>query len=115
MCATPEKAAWTKPEFRAVRSEDAYNVRVFMPGVAKEGVSVSVEKEVVTIEGVRKDKPVEGWKPIFTELGRADYRLRLELAADADGDRIDAAVVNGVLTLTVPIAEAAKPRTIAIN
>ncbi len=115
VCAAPEKAEWTKPQFRAVRGEDAYTVRVFMPGVSKETVTVSVENDIITVEGTRMDKPAESWKPVFTELGRADYRLRLELAADADGGRVKAAVADGVLILTVPVAEAAKPRNIAVK
>ena len=109
------EATWVKPSYRAEKVDATYRVRIFMPGVTRTGVNVSVEKDVLTIEGIRSDSVDESWKPVFQEIRSDGYRLQLHLNVDIDADKIEATVRDGVLNLVLPIAEAAKPRTITVS
>ena len=112
--ASPAEVKWTKPHYRADKDGNSYKVRVFMPGVAKSGVGVSIEKETLTIEGVRSDAVDESWKPVIEEISRDNYQLKLHLQVDVDVDKIVAKIDDGVLNLTLPIAEAAQPKVVTV-
>ncbi len=117
---TPETRAqrpqrFLKPHYEVQEQKDAYHVRVFMPGVAKDGVKITLEKDRIFVEGSRREWTGASWKPIFREIPDADYRLQLELNVDIDESRIEARTESGVLDLKLPVSEAARPRTIAVE
>ncbi len=104
-----------KPDYRVSRDEHAFTVRVFLPGVGKDAVNLSVDSHVLTIEAERNDPIDASWKPVFEECDRSGYLLQLKLSPEVDGENIKARVENGVLSLVLPVAEAAKPRSIPVN
>ncbi|MCP5535804.1 MAG: Hsp20/alpha crystallin family protein [Akkermansiaceae bacterium] len=107
---------WLRPYYETESLESGdYTLRVWMPGVPKEDVAVALDDDVLTISGHRRERHPDDWKPVFTELPFGDYRLRLNLNIKVDEDRIKARVENGILTLDLPISEAAKPRKITIK
>ena len=107
---------WLRLEYRIKPLENGdYQLVVELPGVSKKEVEVSLEKDVLTIVGRRPTLHDEGWKPLFQEIPRGDFRLAMTLNLKVDGERISAHVENGVLTLKLPIVDAAKPREIAIE
>lgn len=105
----------TTPHYKVTRSEGTYNVSIAMPGVNKQGVELSVDKDILTVSGTRVNRAPESWKRISRESVENDYRLRLRLADDIDAGKAEAKVADGILTLTLPQAEAARPRTIAVQ
>ncbi|GHC05722.1 Hsp20/alpha crystallin family protein [Cerasicoccus arenae] len=111
----PKRAAYLRPHYEIAQNKDAYTVRVYVPGVAKDGVKITVEKDTLAIEAARKTDANENWQARYREIPTADYRLRLDLNVPVDADQISAQTANGVLTITLPVAEAAKPRQIAVN
>lgn len=106
---------YLKPFYEVREEKDAYHVSVFMPGVAKNDVRITLEKDRIFIEGSRRDFAESSWKPVFREIPDADYRLQLELNVDIDEGSIEARTDMGVLDLRLPVAEAARPRTIAVE
>lgn len=116
-CPAPETAAQTlrKPRYFVEASEDAYTIRVELPGVAKNAISIDHDQGVLTIQGQRKATTPESWKPLHRELNDLGYMLRLKLNAPVDEDKLVAQLADGVLSLILPIREAAKPRRIEIN
>jgi HSP20 family protein len=96
-------------------SEDSYEVRVELPGVRKDTVNVNLDKDILTIRAQRKPAAAEGWKTLHRELRELDYALRLKVTAPVDDAALKAKLEDGVLTLTLPVKEAAKPRTIAVQ
>jgi len=89
-------------------------LRLEMPGVAKEGLEVSVEANTLTIEGRRgashpsgdwllRERPVGGYRKVFT------------IDETIDREKIEALLADGMLTVKLHIQEAAKPRRIAIS
>jgi len=103
-----------RPLYEVDASGDGYQISVLMPGVTKEGVSIALHGRNLTIDGERRDRPQESWRPVLTELNWDDYRLRLELNVLVNESAISAQVTDGVLRLTLPKAEEAKPRRIEV-
>ena len=104
-----------RPAYTIDENPDSFSVRVMMPGVNRKGLNVSLEKDSLTITGNRAASLPEGWRALRREIREGDFRLDLRLNVEVDGEKISASLEDGVLTLTVPKAEAIKPRTIPIE
>lgn len=102
------------PTYRSEREEHGYRVEVYLPGVKKSGLQVGVDRGVLTVVGRREMSVPEGWTPIHEELGKPNYRLRLRLSEEIDGERISGNLESGLLVLHLPVREAARPRRIEI-
>ncbi len=85
-----------------------------MPGVGPENVILDVHDNKLTLRGT---VTVEGQKErvLLQEYGVGDYFREFTLGRAIDQSRIEANIRNGVLTLTLPKAEAIKPRKIAVK
>ena len=103
-----------RPYYESEEQSDAYLVRIHMPGVKKEGVSLALNGDELTVTGVKTAVP-EGWRAVRRETAPADYALTLGLNVEIDGAKIAAKVEDGILTLTLPKAEKVKPRQIFIE
>ncbi|CAN5200325.1 hypothetical protein BH23VER1_BH23VER1_20420 [soil metagenome] len=103
------------PVYETRRGDDAYHVEVFLPGVAKDGVEISVDDRILTVTATRKGTVPEGWRPVYQELEKPNYRLKLRRGSDVDDEKVSANVEAGVLELKLPVREAAKPRTIPVS
>ena len=95
-------------------TEDALTVVLEMPGVSKDHVDVSVENGVLTIEGRIDFQKYEGLQPVYGEYNVGPYRRSFRISSQIDQNKITAEMRDGVITLTLPKAEAAKPRRIAV-
>jgi HSP20 family protein len=123
-CQTPETAVAQpaaearparRPRYQIENSPEAHTVRVDLPGVAKDAVTLKLEEGILQIRARRSRMGSETWKPLHRELSDADYELRLKLDERVDEARVTARLEDGVLTLELPVKDAAKPRTIAIQ
>jgi HSP20 family protein len=98
----------------AYRRGDGFVVQVDLPGVAPESIDVTVDRNVVTIRAERARQAVEGDRVVAAERPQGTFTRRLQLGRALDASRVEASYEHGVLTLTVPVAEEAKPRRIEI-
>ena len=120
-CCTPSQPARTaeapavKPRFSVASDKENYAVQVELPGVAKEGVNINLENNVLAIHAKRKASVQDGWKVLHRELSDLDFLLRLKLTVPVDEDKMTAKLEHGVLTVTLPVKEAAKPRRIEVS
>jgi len=96
-------------------AEQALTVVLEMPGVDKTNVDISVEAGVLTIEGRLDFAKYAGMQPVYTEYNIGHYRRSFSLSNKIDQGKIGAEMKDGVLTITLPKAEEAKPRRISIN
>jgi len=96
-------------------TEDALTVVVEMPGVEKDAIDINIEDGVLTIEGRIDLTNYAEMQPVYTEYNVGHYSRRFSLSSKIDQGRISAEMTDGVLTLTLPKAEEAKPRKIAIG
>jgi len=95
--------------------EDALTVVLEMPGVEKNNVQVRVEDGVLSVEGKLDLAKYQGLTPLYTEYNVGHYSRSFRLSSKIDQGKIAAEIKDGVLTLTLPKAQDAKPRTIKIK
>ncbi len=86
-----------------------------MPGVAADGVEVTLEKRVLTIRGRAGIQRPDTYRQIYSEYGEGDYERSFTLSQDIDAGKINAVCRHGVLTLELPKAEEAQPRQISVR
>lgn len=106
---------YLRPHYEVGQDKEAYTVKVYVPGATKDTVKIVVDKDTLSIEAARRPIGAEGWKARYREIPTADYRLRLDLNAPVDAEKISAKTEHGILSITLPVAEAAKPRQITVN
>jgi HSP20 family molecular chaperone IbpA len=86
-----------------------------MPGVDESSVDVTLEQDVLTLEGRLQMPAPSGYELGFQEFGLGDYRRVFTLATEVNRDGIAAKVKNGVLRLVLPKAEPAKAKKIPVK
>jgi HSP20 family protein len=96
-------------------SQDALTVILEMPGVEKDNVDVRVEEGMLNIEGRLDLAKYQGLLPLYTEYNIGHYARSFRLSSKIDQSKIAADLKDGVLSLTLPKAEEAKPRTIKVT
>jgi HSP20 family molecular chaperone IbpA len=95
--------------------DGAISLIMEMPGVARDDIDITLEGRVLTISGRAGDTRPEKLRLTHAEYGEGDYERAFTLSQDLDPDRIEATMKNGLLTVTLPRAEAAKPKKIAVK
>src|SRR3984893_9310027 len=97
-------------------TKDSIVVLAEMPGVAPDGVDITLERRVLTIRG-RSAAASEhaGYQRVYHEFANGDYELDFTLSENIDRDRIEARLKDGVLHLVLPKAETAKARKIELK
>jgi len=110
---TRENELWVAPNVDIYESQQAYTILAEMPGVNKAGLEVTVEDNELTITGRREAASASG-EVLHRESRVANYRRVFELDPAIDTHKIGARMEQGVLTLTLPKAERAKPVRVAI-
>ena len=96
-------------------SQESLTVILEMPGVEKDNVEVRIEDNVLSVEGRIDLSKYQGLLPLYTEYNIGHYARSFRLSDAIDQAKINAEVKDGVLSLKLPKAEKAKPRTIRVN
>ena len=96
-------------------TDQALTVVLEMPGVGKDAVDVSVEDDVLAIDGRIDYSKYEGLQPVYTEYNVGHYARSFQLSSKIEQGKIHAELKDGVMTLVLPKVEKAKPRKIKIN
>lgn len=118
---TPEGAERTRarrtfiPPADIYETADAIVVLADMPGVDENSVDITLEKNILTIDGRVEPEQREGYTLTYAEYSVGDYHRVFVLSDAVDRNRIDATVRNGVLKLTLPKSQEAKARKIAVK
>jgi HSP20 family protein len=113
--AAAEPEFTVKPAYEITENDEAWGLTVHLPGVTKEGLEVTAEEGSIKVRGRRAWQKPESWTAIYRESVEAPYELVLEHDNTVDADKIHAELKDGVLRVSLPKAEAIKPRKIAIN
>ena len=98
----------------AWREGDRFVIEFDLPGVGPQTIDLDVERNVLTVSAERVARNGD-WEMLASERPRGRFSRQLVLGDNLDLDRIEAAYDSGVLRLTVPVAEKAKPRKIQIS
>jgi HSP20 family protein len=99
----------------AYRHGDAFIVHMDLPGVGPETIDVAVENQVLTVGAERRFEPHEGDEFFVSERPQGRFSRQIRLGSTIDPDNIEASYEDGVLTLTLPVSERAKPRQIQVG
>lgn len=94
---------------------EALTVVMEMPGVDRSSIEIHVEQDVLSVDGRVDFSKYEKLQPVYTEYNVGHYQRRFTLPSRIDQGRIQAEMRDGVLTLTLPKAEQAKPRRIQVS
>ena len=90
---------------------DTYVLTALVPGLKAEDLSIQVLEDVVTIEGRMADSDSEY---LLRELPAGSFRRELRLPAPLDAEHVEAKIADGILTVRLPKAESARPRSIKV-
>ena len=105
-----------RPAMDVEEDENQIVVKLELAGVAKEDVNLTLEDGVLTIAGEKKsDREVDEKNYHIVERSFGTFQRTLTLPTGVDGDKATATFENGVLVVSVPKAEAAKPRKLEIQ
>ena len=97
----------------AWREGERFVIEFDLPGVAPESIDLDVERNVLTVRAERVPRNGD-WEMLATERTRGLFSRQLVLGDNLDLERIEATYADGVLRLTIPVAERAKPRKIEV-
>ncbi|RME46462.1 MAG: Hsp20/alpha crystallin family protein [Deltaproteobacteria bacterium] len=119
--ATPQGAERTRtrrvflPRTDIVESKDNIYLYADMPGVDEKGIDITLEKNLLTINGFATPTQVEGHTLSYAEYEEGDYQRTFTLSNEIDREGIQATIRNGVLRLTLPKAKEARERKIPVQ
>lgn len=100
--------------FDAVRSEDAVRLYFDVPGVSAEGLEVNVDRNQLTITAERIWESDDD-EILVSERPQGTFTRRVMLSDSLDTEKLEANLDEGVLTVTIPVAEQSKPRKIDVS
>ena len=107
--------AWA-PVLDLVEKDDSFQIEVDLPGVRPEDVDVTVDQNLLTVRGERKSASTVAEENVRRSERRYGSFLRtISLPSHVDAEGIQADFEDGVLHITVPKAEQAKPRKIKVG
>ena len=107
--------AWA-PALDVHEDKDGYTIRVELPGMKREDIEVSLQDGALVISGERKEEKVhEGTEVHRQERYYGKFTRALTLPAAVTGDKVKAQYKDGILTVTLPKAEEAKPKAITVS
>ncbi len=104
------------PRVDIVENDDSYSLKVELPGMTREEISIIVEKGILQIEGEKKEEVnKENTRFYHFEREYGKFSRPFALPEGVDPSKIEAKMANGVLEITIAKAEKAKPTTIEIK
>ncbi len=110
----PAPVRYVTPGVNIFETAEGWTLQAEMPGVNKDGLTVTLEGTELTIVGHRTASTGD-LTPLFRESAATDYRRVFELDPATDAAKIVAQMDQGVLTLHLPKSEQVKPRRIAVT
>lgn len=99
----------------AYRQGDRFVVDFDLPGIDPSSIDLTVEKNALTVAAERRWEAAEDIQVVASERPQGQFRRQLFLGDGLDPDGVEASYHEGVLTVTIPVAEQAKPRRVAVT
>ena len=98
------------------QTDDDIVVKATLPGFSKDDVDITLTENVLTLRGsLEKEEESEGKSYYIREQSYGSFERSLRLPVDVDLKKVEALFENGILTVTLPKAEAVKPKSIMIK
>jgi len=103
-----------RPAATVIEKPEGFVIEADLPGVARDGIELNVENDVLTIKGKRRAASTGGGRTVYRESSSLDYRRAFELGREIDRSKVTAKFEAGVLQVFLPKSEALKPRRIDV-
>jgi HSP20 family protein len=103
------------PRTNLYENGDNFEIRVEVPGIAKDDLNVNIQGNYLEISGSRIDDTPDGYKVHRIERGTNTFSRSFTLPDEVDVDKVEAKLKDGILYLVLPKSEAAKPKQISIG
>lgn len=104
-----------RPSTDIVERDGSVSLMLEMPGVTPDDVDITLDNRVLTIRGRAGQSRPERLHLAYAEYGEGDYERSFTLSEDFNPDKVEAGMKDGLLTVTLPRAEAVKPKKIAVK
>lgn len=113
--ARPEQQPFTVPPVDVFENETGITLLADLPGATREQLAVRVDGDTLTIEAAASIESPRDMQLVWGEAPYPSYRRSFALSRELDTSRIDATLKDGVLRLTIPKVEEARPRRIEVR
>ena len=101
------------PKTDVIELAESYQLLLEMPGIDKDSVEISLEKQVLSVKGTYKEK-TQG-KPLRLEYPKGNFERSFEINGEIIKDKIEANFENGLLQLTLPKTKETQPHKIVVH
>ncbi len=103
------------PRTNLYEQGDTFEIRAEVPGIAKDDLNVKIQGNYLEISGNRDSELLQGYQVHRSERGSIRFSRSFTLPTEVDAEKVKATLKEGILYLTLPKAEAAKPKQITIG
>ena len=103
------------PRTNLIENGDNFEVQAEVPGISKDDLNIKIQGNYLEISGNRSVDTPDGYKVHRNERGDSTFSRSFTLPDEVDADKVEATLENGILYLTLPKSETAKPKQITIN
>lgn len=103
------------PQTNLYDSGDTFQVIAEVPGMSKDDLNIKIQGNYLELSGTRKSDAPKGYKAHRVERNTTSFTRSFTLPTEVNVDKIEAVLKDGLLTLVMPKAEAAKPKQISIS
>lgn len=113
--ATEEQERALLPPVDIFENASGITLRADMPGVSRERLEVHIDNDTLSIEGRAETPMPEGMEALHADVRSTRYQRSFTLSSELEGDKVEASLKDGVLTLRIPRREEHKPRRIEVR
>ena len=104
-----------RPPVDTFEDSTGITVQADMPGVSKDRLNIQIDNDTLSIEG-KADIPMpEGMEALYADVRSTHYQRSFSLSRELDGDKVEASLKDGVLTLRIPKRAQYQPRKIEVH
>lgn len=94
---------------------DHFIIIAEVPGMTKDKLNIKIQGNYLELSGSRLSEPQEGYRIHRSERAETNFTRSFTVPSEVDSEKVEASLHDGLLTLTLPKAEAAKPKQINIQ
>jgi HSP20 family molecular chaperone IbpA len=110
-----QSARTMRPPVDIFEDETGITVQADMPGVSRDRLEVHIDNDTLSIEGRADIAMPEGMEALYADIRSTHYQRNFSLSRELDGDKVDASLKDGVLTLRIPKREQFQPHKIEVR
>jgi len=104
-----------RPAVDIFEDDTGITVHADMPGVSRDRLDIHVDNDSLSIEGRAEIPMPEGMEALHADIRSTRYQRSFTLSSELEGDKVEASLKDGILTLRIPRREEHKPRRIEVR